>query len=93
MRDDASERTPGMTSGRKLVEIYSKADCHLCEEAKAVLERVRRRVPFELREIDIETDPTLRARYKYSIPVVAIDGRRAFRHRVDETKLEALLRR
>jgi glutaredoxin len=75
------------------VEIYSKPGCSLCEEARAVLERVRQRVPFELHEVDIRSDPALHARHRYDIPVVLLEGEVAFRHRVDEGELEERLRR
>ncbi|MFZ5469199.1 MAG: glutaredoxin family protein [Myxococcota bacterium] len=75
------------------VEIYSKPNCPLCDEAKEVLEKVQRRVPFRLREIDIESDPVLYEAFKYDIPVVFVDGRKAFKHRVDAEALEARLRR
>jgi glutaredoxin len=75
------------------VQIYSKEDCSLCEEAKAVLLAVQRRVPFELEEIDIEKDPSLFAQYRYDIPVVFVDGQKAFKHRLDERAVEARLRR
>jgi glutaredoxin len=76
-----------------LVEIYSKADCPLCDEAKDVIVSVRQRVPFELKVVDIEADPELFARYRYDIPVVFIDGSKAFKHHVDVTAFEARLRR
>lgn len=72
------------------VEVYSKRDCCLCEEVKAVLLKVRRDIPFELREIDIESGPALYEAYKERIPLVVIDGRPAFKYCVDE---EALRRR
>jgi glutaredoxin len=75
------------------VQIYGKADCGLCDEAKAVLHRVRSEIPFELEEIDVETDEALRARYGLEIPVVMIDGRKAFKARVDEATLRARLKR
>ena len=75
------------------VEIYSKKDCHLCDEAKAVLARVRERIPFELIEVDIEQDPKLFEQFKYDIPVVYVDGRRAFKHRVDEKAFATRLER
>ncbi len=75
------------------VEIYSKADCSLCDDAKAVLEAVRRRVPFELVEVDITLDPAVYERFRYDIPVVFIDGQKAFKHRVTEAALEQRLRR
>ena len=41
------------------VEIYSRPGCHLCDEVKEVIERVRRRLGFAVRVINIETDPEL----------------------------------
>jgi glutaredoxin len=72
------------------ITLYSRPGCHLCEEARAVLERARARAPFEIDEIDIEHDDVLHARYLERIPVVALDGEELFEHFVDE---EALLRR
>ena len=76
-----------------IVEIYSKPDCPLCDEAKEVLARVRRRVPFELQEIDITKDDTLFQRHRYDIPVVFVNGHKAFKHHLDEKAVEARLRR
>ena len=75
------------------VEIYTKAECSLCDEAKAVIETVRGRVPFELVEHDIEADPELYQRFRCDIPVVFIEGQKAFKHRLDAATLEARLRR
>ena len=72
------------------VTLYSRPGCHLCEEAREALERVRTQAPFELDEIDIETDDALHARYLERIPVVAVDGEELFQYFVDES---ALLRR
>jgi glutaredoxin len=73
------------------VEIYSKADCCLCDDAKAVLHKVRAEIPFDLREIDIETDPELLRKYGQQIPVVFIGGFKAFKFRVDEAVLRQKL--
>ena len=75
------------------VEIYSKADCSLCDEAKAILTKVRERIPFELIEVDIEGDPKLFERFKYDVPVVYVDGRKAFKHRIEEEPLVRRLER
>jgi hypothetical protein len=48
-----------------------------------VLESVRADVPFDLHEIDIGGDPELEARYREWLPVVEIDGERAFVYHVD----------
>ena len=75
------------------VTLYTRAGCHLCEAAKQVLARARRRAVFDLEEVDIDADPALRERYNEEVPVVAIDGRKAFKYRVEEKeflkKLEA----
>jgi hypothetical protein len=74
-----------------LVEIFTKADCCLCVQAKDVLARVRAEVPFALREVDIAGDPALTERYGNEIPVVLIDGRKAFKYHVDEAELRRKL--
>ena len=74
------------------VTLYGRDGCHLCDDARAALERVRARVPFTLDEVDIETDDALHARYLERIPVVALDGEELFDYFVDEARLEARLR-
>ncbi len=75
------------------VTIYSKPDCHLCEEAKAVLHRAQRQVPFALREINIEEDAEAYAAYKEQIPVIFVAGKKAFKYRVSEDELLRRLKR
>jgi glutaredoxin len=71
----------------KTVTLYSRPGCHLCDDARAVLERVRAGAPFTLVEVDIEADDALHARYLERIPVVALDGEELFDYFVDETAL------
>ena len=78
------------------VEIYSRPGCHLCDEAKEVIEGARASgnlPPFELTEIDIETAPALEQRFGQEIPVVFIAGRKAFKFHVDEQDFRAKLSR
>ena len=70
------------------VEIYSRPLCHLCDHAKEIIERVRRRVAFDLRIINIESDPELEKEFGEQIPVVFINGRKVFKYHVDETVFE-----
>jgi len=65
------------------VVLYSRPGCHLCDEARAVLEAQRARTPFDLEEIDIETDDELVKEFGIRIPVVAIDGVERFEIAVD----------
>jgi glutaredoxin len=75
------------------VEVFSRPACHLCDEAKVVIERVRNRFPFDLNVVDIESDPALEAAYGTDIPVVLINGNKAFKYRVDEAELERKIKR
>jgi hypothetical protein len=74
----------------RTVTLYSRPGCHLCDEARGALRRVRALAPFALEEVDIETDDVLHARYLERIPVVALDGEELYEYFVDEA---ALLRR
>jgi len=69
------------------VTLYGRPGCHLCDEARAALERVRARAPFALVEVDITTDDALHARYLERIPVIAVDGVEVFDYEVDEDAL------
>ncbi|HTI51660.1 MAG TPA: glutaredoxin family protein [Planctomycetaceae bacterium] len=83
--------SPG-PSGRRFrrLIVYSRAECHLCDEAKAVLAQYLEYLP-EIEEIDIDTRPELQERFGTSIPVVEIDGEIRFRGRVDEVLLRRLI--
>jgi glutaredoxin len=69
------------------VTLYSRPGCHLCDEARATLERLRARQPFALEEIDITGHDDLHARYLERIPVIAVDGRELSDFFVDEPSL------
>lgn len=75
------------------VVIYSRAGCHLCEQALDVLRPLSSRVAFTLTEVDIESDERLLARYLERIPVITIDGREAFELLVDGRELELAITR
>jgi glutaredoxin len=64
------------------VIIYSRPGCHLCDEAKAVIMSAGCSDQFTLEEVNIESDEELLRKYKYDIPVIAIDGVETFIHRV-----------
>jgi hypothetical protein len=74
------------------IEIYSRPGCHLCDEAKAVIEPFMQKFPLELKVTNVDTDARLRDAYGTEIPVILINGTEAFRHRVDAQALERKLR-
>jgi glutaredoxin len=65
------------------VVLYHAKGCHLCERARRIVAEIRREIPFELEEIEIDGDPGLEARYREWLPVLEIDGERAFVYHVD----------
>jgi glutaredoxin len=71
----------------RTVTLYSRPGCHLCDDAREALARVREHAPFTLDEIDITADDALHARYRERIPVVAVDGDELFDSFVDEAAL------
>ena len=74
------------------VVLFGRPGCHLCDEARAVIERTRAIEPFELRELDIESDDELFKAYLERIPVITIDGEEAFELFVDGQMLLRALR-
>ena len=75
----------------RTVTLYGRPGCHLCDDARAVLERVRATHPFRLEEVDIEADDALFKRYLERIPVVAVDGEERFELFVEEEALKRTL--
>ena len=73
--------------------LYSRPECCLCEEMKAVLAQVRQGIPFALEEIDISADPELEARFGQEIPVLFVNGRKAFKYRLTAGELRRRLER
>jgi len=73
------------------VVLYGRDGCCLCDDARAILERVRARHPFTLTERDIEADEALLRAYLERIPVVTIEGDEVFELFVDEAALERRL--
>ena len=56
------------------VTFYTKAGCHLCEEARDMLDDIAAQTAYELTEVDIRSDTELFEQYRYRIPVIVIDG-------------------
>ena len=67
--------------------LYGRPGCHLCDEARTVLEHIGH--PFE--EVDVEADDELLARYLVRIPVIALDGAELYDFFVDEADLRGRL--
>lgn len=71
--------------------LYSRKDCCLCDEMKAVVREVAAKIPLEIVEIDVDGTPALRDEFGDEVPVLFIDGRKAFKYRVTARELERRL--
>ena len=82
-------RIVGRKSGQPLdLVLYTRTRCTLCDLMKAEIERARLSGPWQLKIVDIETDPALEEKYGRSIPVLEIGGRAAFKGRLTAEELE-----
>lgn len=75
------------------VTLYSRPGCHLCDDARAVVEQVCAEVGTSYDEVDITTSPELLDAYAEQIPVTLVDGRQHDFWRVDPDRLRAALNR
>jgi glutaredoxin len=75
------------------VVVYSKPGCCLCDEVKAKLEALQASHPFNLRVVNILEDPEAQQTFKEEIPVVFINGNKAFKYYLDEEKFLKRLER
>jgi len=66
------------------VVLYSRKGCHLCEVVKESLMKLSRRGGFRWQEVDVDSNEEFRRRFTDEVPVVFIDGRKAFKYRMDE---------
>jgi glutaredoxin len=73
------------------VTLYSKPGCHLCEQARQVIERVCAELDMSYDEVDITTSIELMSAYGEQIPVTFVDGRQHDFWRVDELRLRQAL--
>ena len=73
------------------VTLYSKPGCHLCDDARVVVQRVCADLGTDFEEVDITTSPELMDAYGEQIPVTLVDGRQHDFWRVDERRLRAAL--
>ncbi len=76
-----------------IIELFSRPGCHLCEEAERVVLAAARQHRFDFVVRNVEDRPEWEAQFGQDIPVVFIDGRKAFKHRVPPRDLERYFQR
>jgi len=75
------------------VTFYTRPGCHLCDDARVLVEAVCAELGEDYVEISIESDPELQRRFADEIPVTFVDGRRHDYWRVDPARLRRALAR
>ena len=89
--DTTTEDATLAASGPLDVTLYTRPGCHLCEEAKALIAPLLEAAGARLREVDIDADPVLRARYDFDIPVLFLGTRKVAKHRVEPAQFQSQL--
>jgi len=74
-----------------LLTLYTRRNCHLCDEMKAIVREVGRTLPVVIEEVDVDRDPALARRYGMDVPVLVAGERELARHRVTAERLRELL--
>jgi glutaredoxin len=70
-------------AGPREVTLYTRPGCHLCDEAKFAMAPLLREFGARLREVNVDLDPALHARYTNDVPVVFLGSRKVAKHRLD----------
>ncbi len=80
-----------MTANRHTVNFYTKEGCHLCVVALKIIDLVAEKIDFQFNSIDITKDEELMMKFDIEIPVIEIDKKIVFVHKVDKQKLISIL--
>jgi glutaredoxin len=73
--------------------LYTRRECELCHEMEIVIEEVLRRVPATLKRVEIDGDPALEAQFGIEVPVLFVNGRKAFKYRCTARELHKRMER
>jgi glutaredoxin len=71
--------------------LYTRAGCHLCDEAKGTLAPVLQEFGVALKEVDVDSDPALAARYGEQVPVLMLDARKLAKYRINVAQVRRAL--
>jgi glutaredoxin len=75
------------------LRILTRKDCHLCDEMKALVERVARERQVAVEVVDVDSDPALAGDFGLEVPVLFLDGVKIAKFRIEEPRLRARLGR
>lgn len=84
------------------VEVYARKDCALCsypkgcvlcKDVKDIIGRISSEIPFRFKEVDIDLSEDLFRRFNGDIPTIFINGKKAFKFKIDESEFRKKLRK
>ena len=75
------------------VVLYTRRDCELCHEMELVIDHVLPRFEATLKRVEIDGDGDLEAQFGLEVPVLFINGRKAFKYRCTARELRKRLER
>jgi glutaredoxin len=90
---ESSEDARIAAAGPRDLTLYSRPGCHLCDEMKKQIAPLVAKFKAHLREVNIDADPILRARYNEEVPVLFLGSRKVAKYSVDFEQLRAQLQR
>lgn len=73
--------------------LYTRRDCELCREMEIVIDEVLPRFQAQLKRIEIDGDAALEAQFGIEVPVLFVNGRKAFKYRCTLRELRKRLER
>jgi glutaredoxin len=73
------------------ITFYTRPGCHLCDDARVLVERVCAELGESYVEVSVEDDPALEQRFGHEVPVTLVDGKQHDYWRVDPARLRAAL--
>ena len=75
------------------ITLYSRPDCHLCETMRDIVVPLAHEMGASFDEVDVDEDPAIAARYDLEVPVLCVNGEKAFSIRVGAAELRRHLQK
>lgn len=79
------------TDGPLRLLLYGRHECGLCNEMREAIDRLAGEFSFVVEHVDVSGDPDLEARFGQEVPVLFIEGRKAFKYRLTLPELREKL--
>lgn len=76
-----------------IVELYRKKNCTMCKDAKSTLNKVLKDIPFSFKEVNIDSSDELKRKYAENVPTIFINGKKAFKFKLDENQFRERVRK